>query len=73
MKTECKNCGRELPVGTEAVELGTYAEGVYCSQRCAEEALADAIDEIYDDIAVDVTIESDDPYDRYGVSEGDFH
>ena len=71
-KVFCKQCGKPLVVGSEAVEIEEYAEGIYCSEKCAREALHEAVDEIYQSIATDVTIEDEDPYARYGVYRSDF-
>jgi len=68
----CKYCGKPLALGSDAVELDTYAEGIYCSERCAKEALLDAVAEIYNATAREVTIEETDPYARYGLNRGDF-
>lgn len=70
--TVCKNCGKPLPIGSEAIELEQYADGVYCSKDCAVEALEESIEEIYNDVSTDVTIEEEDPYARYGVNRSDF-
>ncbi len=70
--TRCKHCDNPISVGSEAIELEGYADGIYCCKECAKSALSEALDEIYDDISSDVVIEDEDPYARYGVSRGDF-
>ena len=72
MMTVCKHCGKPLFIGRDAVELEQYATGVYCSKDCAIEALKEAVEMVYEDVAVDIVVEEDDPYAKYGVYRGDF-
>ena len=70
----CNRCDNEIPVYANAIEILKYAEGVYCSKKCAMNALTDATEEIFkdDEVVVDVQIEESDPYARYGLSWSDF-
>lgn len=72
--TQCANCGVPLPFGYEAVILGDSDE-VYCSEHCARVALIDECgdDSDFDRLKDTCQIESDNPYENYGVSERDFY
>ena len=71
-KVTCKFCDKALSLGDDAVYLNEYNEGIYCSETCARKALSEAMDDIYESVASDVTVEEEDPYARYGVNRSDF-
>lgn len=77
MMERCSNCDRPILVGdyyfTSIRTEGRY----YCSEKCMKQHILDTMaDEIVDDWieanAEEYSMESSDPYARYGVNMGDF-
>ena len=77
-KHYCENCYNPIEIGQDYFLSGILLDGkAFCSKRCLKEWVLDnkadeIVEEWIDDNVEEYTMESDDPYDRYGVSPGDF-
>lgn len=75
---ECAECGRVISIGDECWMSPVTDERMFCSDECMRNWIKDSdkLDEVIDDWMEDnaqcYDLESDDPYDRYGVHESDF-
>ena len=78
MTVECSECGRAIEIGDEYWMSSVSGERLFCKPECLKEWIkeSDKLDEVIDDWMEDhaenYDMESDDPYDRYGVRESDF-
>ena len=75
----CEECGKTIAMGDDLFESDTTGSRVFCSPECMREwiigsdVLSDVVDGWVDAHARCCTLEPENPYDRYGVSESDFH
>ena len=72
----CTQCGRQIDLGSEYYVI-KGKDHQFCSCECMKEFVRESMfDEMFEDWAEEnmeaYDMESDDPYDRYGVSERDF-
>lgn len=73
----CEVCEKEILLGKDYFMTSLTGDKVYCSEECLKKDLkANHVDEVLDEWLEDsieyYTEEEEDPYDRYGVSRGDF-
>jgi len=69
----CDNCGQGISTGSPVFTFSRYLkERNYCSYECARKALSERLDDVMSDISSEGVLESEDPYERYGVSRRDF-
>lgn len=73
----CDQCGREIYVGDEVLGFDqskvNFGKGLcFCSFECMKEYAVDNIDDLMDELVDFSKAEDEDPYERYGVSRGDF-
>lgn len=76
---ECDECGRVIGLGDDYVTSDLTDGKCFCSVECMKSYIA-ADDNLYDKVIEDwmesnaewYSNEAEDPYDRYGVSRGDF-
>lgn len=74
----CEECGRPIIPGRDYLTNSTLLENkIFCSERCVkdwilENKTKEVVSNWIEDNTEEYQMESDDPYDRYGVSPGDF-
>lgn len=76
----CARCDRSIDIGDEFYTSNLTGDRLFCSSGCMERFIADdsdlvekVVEEWVEDHADGGELASSDPYDRYGVSESDFH
>ena len=74
----CSYCGKQINIGDEYYIIKSKDALTFCSCECMKEFVRENMfDEMFDDWAEEnmesYDMESDDPYDRYGIDERDFY
>ena len=73
----CACCDQEISMGEEYYRSFLTKNRCFCSKRCMKEELEslfldEVIEDWFDENAEVYTEEPENPYDKYGVNEGDF-
>ena len=79
MQYRCAECGVPITLGDDFWVSPVSGERMFCTPECMRDWIRDSdkLDSVIEDWMEDNSewnsLEAEDPYDRYGVSESDFH
>lgn len=75
----CSQCGKPIDIGDSYFCSDRTDDRLFCSAECMRDYIAEddrlcksVVEDWMETNAKEYEMESDDPYDRYGVSERDF-